>query len=52
MENAKKELEHVIAILASLSVSGDAVEAIAASKAKIRTVIRILSESEKENPNG
>lgn len=48
MEENVKELKVAITVLSQLSVSGDAVDLMAAAKHKIRTVISALEAAQKE----
>lgn len=51
MNENVKELNTAIAILAQLSVSGDAVDMMAAAKQKIRKVVADLENQETEETN-
>lgn len=49
MNNVKSEIEVAIAMLSTLSVSGDAVDVMAAARAKLK---RALKELESEDKDG
>lgn len=48
-ENLKKELDTAVAMLSQIMVSGDAVDFMAAAKAKIRKVAAELNKEEKSD---
>ena len=51
MNDMTKELQTAIAILSRLSVSGDAVDLMAAAKQKIRTVIADMEKQDNGKEN-
>lgn len=52
MSDIKKEVSEALAILSTLSVSGDAVDIMAAVRQKLKRALKMLNEAEKEDTDG
>lgn len=52
MSDIKKEVSEALAILSTLSVSGDAVDIMAAVRQKLKRALKMLDESKKEDTDG
>lgn len=52
MSDIKKEVAEALVILSTLSVSGDAVDIMAAVRQKLKRALKMLDESQKEDTDG